>query len=167
MERNKVIGSEWLSTFPQSSLEISGRNGSWFKKKLSHYSPLAGDLLNQLQDPGKQKHINIVKFPLMKIGFSLQDYYADMEDWTRIENAVRGNGLDLCPQLTAAEMIYLNASIIGKGEEVYILCEPIVQSNGFPGIFGLYRDRDKLNLFANHASNVALDLHDFVVAQLP
>lgn len=60
--------------------------------------------------------------------------------------AVKKEGLDLCPQLTAPEMARLNPDMIGEGEYVDILSKPIADRDGNRNVFGLGRDGGRLGL---------------------
>lgn len=133
-----------FATFPQFSLEEGGIPGPRYKNLLTNYSDWSGDLLDRLQHPDKQEHITAVKFQLRDVG--IRDYVSGMGGWDELVRAVRKEGLDLCPQLTAPELARLNADIIGEGEYVDILSKPIADRYGYRSVFGLYRRGGGLEL---------------------
>jgi len=140
--------NERFSTLPQFSLEVGGINGPRLKSELSRggvyvYS-WASEMLDSLQRAEKQEQVSIVKFHLRDVG--IRDYVSGTEGWNRVVKAVKKEGLDLCPQLTAPEMARLNPDIIGEGEYVDILSKPIADRDGDQSVFALGRFGGELKL---------------------
>ena len=144
MRYEQATGNERFSTLPQFSLDVGRITGPKYKALLHSYSYWSGDLLDSLQHPDKQEYITTVKFPLRAIG--IRDYVSGMDRWNTITHAAQKEGIALCPQLTAAEMARLNANIIGEGEYVDVLSEPILDRSGDQGVFELGRNGGELRL---------------------
>lgn len=144
MRYDQATGNERFSTLQQFSLDVGRITGSEYKALLRSYSYWSGDLLDSLQHPDKQEYITTVKFPLRAIG--IRDYVSGMDRWNTITHAAQKEGIALCPQLTAPEMARLNANIIGEGEYVDVLSEPILDRYGDQSVFALYRYGGKLRL---------------------
>jgi hypothetical protein len=152
---DRGTGNERFSNLPQFSLEVGGINGPRLKSELSRggvyvYS-WASDLLDSLQKPERQEQVSTVKFHLRDVG--IRDYVSGMDGWNKVVKAVRKEGLDLCPQLTAPEMARLNANIIGEGEYVDILSKPVAGRNGNQDVFALDRRGGELRLHSDGADD--------------
>ena len=114
---------------------------------LSIYSKEAVYLLDRLQRLYIQESITTVKFQLREVG--VRDYVSGgMDGWNKVVRAVQKEGLNICPQLTAAELARLNAGIIGEGEYADILSEPITDRYG-RRVFGLGRFGGGLRLHSH------------------
>lgn len=135
VNQEQAIRNERFSTFPQLSLEVGGISGSRYKNLLTNYSGLAGDLLDKLEHLDEQEHIATVEFRLRDVGIR------GMAGWNKVVRAVKKEGLDFCPQLTAPEMAHLNTDIIiiKEREYAYILSKPIIDRDGDPYLFVLSR----------------------------
>jgi len=159
-------GKERFSTFPQFSFEAGGITGPRLKSELAqlhlYRSDWADDLLDRLQHPDIKEHITTVKFRLSDVG--IRDYVNGMNSWNKVVRAVEKDGIDLCPQLTAAEMARLNAGIIGEGEYADILSKPIIGGHGYPSLFALKRLHGKLEL--NGGINYGWNPDNLVVGRL-
>lgn len=77
-----------------------------------------------------------------------------MAGWDKVVHAVKKEGLDLLPQLTAPEWALHNPDIIGNGEWVDFLSKPITDRRGDQSVFGLHRYGGRLELLGHWADNV-------------
>lgn len=131
-------GKERFATFPQESFEVSGLNGPQLLRELNKtnriFGPWAVELLNSLQKPESPERISVVKFRLRDVG--VRNRVSGMPGWNTIVAAVRNEGIELCPNLTAPELAHVNTKIIGYEEYVTVLSQPIVV-RGRQGIFAL------------------------------
>lgn len=160
-------GNERFSLFPQFSLKVGGVSGPRLKSELSRCgtdsSLRADQLLDMFQKPEKQKQVSVVKFSLWDVG--IRDYVSGPNGWEKVVKAVQKEGLALCPQLTAPEMAWLNADIIGEDEFVDILSKPITDHNDNRRVFELCRFRGEPRLLCRLA-NDGWDSDNLVVARL-
>lgn len=153
-----TTAKERFSNLPQFSLEVSGIYGPRLKSELSrggvYVSSWASDLLDRLQKPERQEQVSTVKFRLRDVG--IRDYVSGMGGWDKVVHAIKKEGLDLLPQLTAPEMSLHNPDIIGNGEWVDFLSKPITDRYGGRSVFALERGGGGLGLDGGRAGSVWL-----------
>ena len=153
---DRGTGNERFSTLPQFSLEAGGINGPRYKRELSrggvYVFSYGGELLDGQIKPDKQEIVPSVKFHLRDVG--IRDWVSGPGAYDKVVRAIRKEGLDLLPQLAAAETALNHADIISEGEWVRFLSKPMTGRRGYRSVFVLARDGGKLELDGGRADDV-------------